>query len=669
MNPTSSNTSSADPEIQRQNAERQSQSEQPPPPAQGPRMVQRNPQQQQDEVRDEAYVADSDTQPAQPKLEAGTDVRVVARSDATAVTPSTVERIVPLTRKALNKAIRSNDLETINHLLKSGSIDLNIFDEVHAVPLVVAAREGNSDSARLLLQSGAEVNVTNHRNETVLMVAAQLGHFDVVKLLIEAGADIPEVDTLGDTLLNHATRAGNMSMVEKLLSLKFDVNAANKRGQTPLVSAARAGHLGVFTLLLEKSATIDASDPDHMLMYAVDGGNGAIVQKLLSLGVDANGVNRAGTTALMRAVKNRPWDRENRYLDVIKVLLNHGAQVNLRGIKVDNATVRAIKQDDIPALELLLAYGGEPYDLQEELSPLVVDMLRHRVLLKPEVVVTALMLESLYGTSLSALPEISVDKTVHEELAQLFEGLKVCSPITMALDHQIKNAGKQIQALADTGKPLSQAQKSMLIAGLLISLDGWVASWPKEDWTPYKWKYLSAQGEAKLTALVKLQAEKLAVLGEQVEEKLAAGLETLLLQCAQYTQVKNGELVVDEVGLMAHLTRQLGLYGPLADQVAAAWFTTVNQQQPIIMASSLFQSGFDEQASESAAGQALLAAFGLVLKQIDGVAARLLLRPSTLQVEQSGLYADLMFRQLHMLAQYADQAIAASASTTQGNAE
>lgn len=665
MNPTSSNTSSADPEIQRQYAERQPQSEQPPPPAQGPRMVQRNPQ-QQEEVRDETYVADSDTHPSQSKLEAGPDARVVARSDATAVTPSTAEPAVPLTRKALNKAIRSNDLETINHLLKSGSIDLNILDEVHELPLAVVAREGSSDAARLLLQSGAKVNAINQRNETVLMVAAQCGHFDVVKLLIEAGADIPEVDTLGDTLLHHATRARNLAMVEKLLSLKFDVNAANKSGQTPLVTAARAGHLGVFTLLLEKSATIDASDPDpdHMLMYAVDGGNEAIVQKLLSLGFDANGVNRAGTTALIRAVKNRPWDRENRYLDVIKVLLNHGAHVNLRGIKVENATVRAIKQDDIPALELLLAYGGEPYDLQEELSPFVVDMLRHRVLLKPEVVVTALMLESLYGTSLSALPEISVDKTVHEELAQLFEGLKVCSPITMALDHQIKNAGKQIQALADTGKPLSQAQKSMLIAGLLISLDGWVASWPKEDWTPYKWKYLSAQGEAKLTALVQLQAEKLAVLGEQIEEKLAAGLETLLLQCAQYTQVKNGESVVDEAGLMAHLTGRLGLYGPLADQVVAAWFTTVNQQQPIIMASSLFQSGFDGQASESAAGQALLAAFGLALKQIDGVAARLLLRSSTLQVEQSGLYADLMFRQLYMLIQYADQAMAASASTT-----
>jgi hypothetical protein len=218
---------------------------------------------------------------------------------------------------------------------------------------------------------------------------------------------------------------------------------------------------------------------------------------------------------------------------------------------------------------------------------------------------------------------------------------------------------KLMQALADTGNLPSQAQKSMAIAGLLTSLEGWVASWPN-GWTPYKGKDLSAQGEAKLTALVQLQAKKLAALGEQAEMKLAIALETLLPRCAQYTQVKNGELVVDEAGLMAQLTDQLGLYDPLAHQVAAAWFTTVNQQQPIIRASSLFQSVFDEQISESEAGQALLAAFGRALRQIDGVEAGSLLRTSTLQVQQAGLYTDLMFRQLHMLMQYADQASATS---------
>lgn len=174
---------------------------------------------------------------------------------------------------------------------------------------------------------------------------------------------------------------------------------------------------------------------------------------------------------------------------------------------------------------------------------------------------------------------------------------------------------------------------------------------------------MSTQVEANLVALVKLQAEKLAALGEQVEDKLATGLETLLPTCAQYTQLKNGELVVHEAGLIACLTGQLGLYGPLADQVAAAWFTTVNQQQPIIRASSLFRSVFDEQASESEAGQALLAAFGLALKQIDAVQPGSILRTSVLQGQQAGLYADLMFRQLHMLAQYADQAMGKTLST------
>jgi hypothetical protein len=257
------------------------------------------------------------------------------------------------------------------------------------------------------------------------------------------------------------------------------------------------------------------------------------------------------------------------------------------------------------------------------------------------------------------LPELSANRAVHEELAQIFEGLQICSPITIEFNKQLFDSGKQMQALTGTGNSLSQAQKSIAIGGLLASLEGWVKSWTP-GLTIYRGKGLSAQAEAKLTALVKLQVDKLVALGEQMEMTLATSLETLMPQCAQYTQVKNGELVVDDVGLMTHLTGQLGLYGPLADQVAAAWFTAVNQRQAVILSSSLFRAVFDEQASESEAGQALLTAFGQALKQIDSVAGGSLLRTSDLEGEQAGLYADLMYRQLHMLMHYADQARAAS---------
>ena len=472
----------------------------------------------------------------------------------------------------------------------------------------------------------------------------------------------------------------------------------------------------------------------------------------LNAKVDATGT--LGKTALL-------WATLSGNLTLSELLLKHGANPNVRstGKSSSSLTVSTIKKADIPALELLLAYGGESNDLKRKPSPLVNDLLQHRALLKPNVVATSQTLESLYGTSLSLLPEVSADSSVRKSLAQIFTGLQICSPIIGRMneqlgyqpddqvdkmsyfqpveipythsvetsdemsddqvddvsDDQVNDVSddrvddvsddqvddvsddqvddvsddrvddvsddrvddvsddqvddvpaeqadapdKLMQALAGTGNLPSQAQKSMAIAGLLTSLEGWVASWPN-GWTPYKGKDLSAQGQAKLTALVQLQAKKLAALGEQAEMKLAIALETLLPQCAQYTQVKNGELVVDEAGLMLHLTDQLGLYDPLVHQVAAAWFTTVNQQQAIIRASSLFQSAFDEQASESEAGQVLLAAFGLALKQIDAVTAGSLLQTSTLQGQQVGLYTDLMFRQLQMLMQYADQASATS---------
>ena len=590
MNPISSNTSSADPEIQRQYAERQA--AQQPQPVQGPRMVQGNPQ-QQEEDRDITHAADSDALPSQFRPEAGSDMRVVARSEAAAVTPLPAKPAVPVTFEALKFAAQQADP----------------------------------------------------------------GEF---MRMVEDGADIDAKDSLGKTLLMHAAGGGGVAVVAILLSLGAELRATDKEGYTALMAAGYGGYTEVMGLLFEAGRHIHGENavftekPTEKtgLMYAAGGGGKAIVQKLLSLNVDVNVVDKHGMTALMYAAKHGE-------LDILALLLKHGAHVNLRGMQVKNATVTAIEQENMPVLELLLDYGGEPYDLQGSPPLLVGDMLMHRALLKREVVAPPLTLESLNGISTAVPPELSANRAVHEELAQIFEGLQICSPITIEFNKQLFDSGKQMQALTGTGNPLSQAQKSIAIGGLLASLEGWVKSWTP-GLTIYRGKGLSAQAEAKLTALVKLQVEKLVALGEQMEMTLATSLETLMPQCAQYTQVKNGELVVDDVGLMTHLTGQLGLYGPLADQVAAAWFTAVNQRQAVILSSSLFQSAFDEQASESEAGEALLTAFGQALKQIDSVAGGSLLRTSALQGEQAGLYADLMHRQLHMLMQYADQASAAS---------
>ena len=56
---------------------------------------------------------------------------------------------------------------------------------------MIAARTGNVEAIKVLLDSGADVNAKETlRGTTPLMWAADEGHAPAVKLLIERGADI-----------------------------------------------------------------------------------------------------------------------------------------------------------------------------------------------------------------------------------------------------------------------------------------------------------------------------------------------------------------------------------------------------------------------------------------------------------------------------------------------
>jgi len=72
--------------------------------------------------------------------------------------------------------------------------------------LMVAAQFDHLDSARLLLDRGAQVNATTwmqngtglaHDGRTALMYAAATGSLSMVKLLLERGADPHLADTMG----------------------------------------------------------------------------------------------------------------------------------------------------------------------------------------------------------------------------------------------------------------------------------------------------------------------------------------------------------------------------------------------------------------------------------------------------------------------------------------
>jgi uncharacterized protein len=90
---------------------------------------------------------------------------------------------------AFRGAARYGDIERLRALLDTGS-DVNTRDRYHQTGLMLAAQGGHAAVVRLLVERGADLNVAAKFGLTALMLAVIGGHTEVVRLLVDAGADL-----------------------------------------------------------------------------------------------------------------------------------------------------------------------------------------------------------------------------------------------------------------------------------------------------------------------------------------------------------------------------------------------------------------------------------------------------------------------------------------------
>lgn len=224
-------------------------------------------------------------------------------------------------------------------------------------PLLYAAREGNLDMARILLDAGAEINRPAANGTSPLVVAIVNNHIGLAMYLVERGADVNLADRFHvrgplfaaverrnpdytrDTPPPVEDARDPMALIELLLERGADPNLqtnttpfrgfyqvsanwANFDGQTPFLRAALSGDVTLMRLLLKYGAdpritTYDGATP----LMAAAGINWVVAQtysrsdeeyleaaKLcLELGNDVNAVNSQGFTA-MHGAANRGFD-------------------------------------------------------------------------------------------------------------------------------------------------------------------------------------------------------------------------------------------------------------------------------------------------------------------------------------------------------------------------
>jgi len=233
-------------------------------------------------------------------------------------------------------------------------------------PLIFAAREGDAESARYLLDGGALVNQTSEYGWTPLLTAANNRQYLLAKYLLDRGADPNIANKGGWTPLYLATDNANIEggdypvpkpdmdhheFIKILLERGADPNRRVRdntltrtiftmqwfyeNGATPLVRASQSSDIALMRLLLDYGADAfqETENGDTALTASAGigwvegvtyertaGDNVQAVRMLLDLGLDPNHANKEGRTALMgAALKGRS--------EVVQLLVDRGAKL------------------------------------------------------------------------------------------------------------------------------------------------------------------------------------------------------------------------------------------------------------------------------------------------------------------------------------------------------
>lgn len=188
--------------------------------------------------------------------------------------------------------------------------------------LLEAVKKGNVAQVKSILAeslSNTEINQKGHGGDTPLGIAARNGNLEIVKALVERGASLDIGKESGDwTPLMYASAYGHVEVVKYLICQSRRCQCEGQRAHAPacrlfpwLYARPPSGKSKTARILLDSGADVNVQDESWVksgrtpLMYAVLQGDAALVQELLAKGARLDFKNKDGETALTLTKKEK----------------------------------------------------------------------------------------------------------------------------------------------------------------------------------------------------------------------------------------------------------------------------------------------------------------------------------------------------------------------------
>jgi ankyrin repeat protein len=290
-------------------------------------------------------------------------------------------------------AAREGDLESAKALVEAGA-DVNLTTEYGWTPLLTAVNNRNYKLAAYLLERGADPNLANKGGWTPLYLAtdnrnieggdypvprADLDHLEIIKMLLDRGAD-PNVPARENTLTRtiftmqwfyedgatpfvRAAQSSDVELMRLLLKYGADPKMKTAHGDTALTASAGIGWVDGVTYERSPQQNVEA------------------VRMLLDLGLDPNDANNEGRTPLMGAAL-----KGNN--EVVQMLVDAGAELDRRDrgsrdTHIPGAVIAGITWSALDYAEGLVRVGVQSAVARPETAALIRKLMIERGMTPP----------------------------------------------------------------------------------------------------------------------------------------------------------------------------------------------------------------------------------------------------------------------------------------------